>query len=79
MAVTFQNTETGEKVRASGLFINKGVKRPRRIYAFDNLRGHDAIDDGIIEHDEKMPFSTDKYRQIWRRFKICKPWKVLTR
>ncbi len=77
MSVLFQNTKTGEKIIASGLFLNQGVKNPRRVFAFDNLKGHDAIDDGVIEYDEEKPFSLDKYRQSWRRFKVCVPWKAL--
>jgi len=75
MALTLKNMETGATVHCIGLWINRGP-RPRYIYALDNLQGHHALDEGMVEFDDARPFVRDGQGAL-RRLRPVKPWRIV--
>ena len=78
MAIKLENTSTGAIAHCIGLWTSKAPS-PRVIYAFETLQGHHALDEGMVEFDEVREFVIDEYRQIWRRLRPVKPWRIVPR
>ena len=76
MMITLEHAETGQRIDATGLWINPGVKRPRKIYGLDNLNAHQAED---LEPPAIEPAGDvyDKYRQVWTTWRVVNGWRVV--